>query len=141
MLTKEFFPRSPFRIAGIFPGQAILISRMMDVFTLTGEALKDRGNFFASMFIVLAAGCLVIYFILGYAVNVVAVVRIPVSIVYSWTACANGVVYMIRHFPISSAGRFSMTFCAWIWSSLIGKTIAPAPSQAGLIRTRKLCSS
>ncbi|KAL2158091.1 hypothetical protein VTH06DRAFT_4659 [Thermothelomyces fergusii] len=59
--------------AGIFPGQAILISRMMDVFTLTDEALKDRGNFFASMFIVLAAGCLVVYFVLGYAMNVVAV--------------------------------------------------------------------
>ncbi|KAL2169044.1 hypothetical protein VTG60DRAFT_6543 [Thermothelomyces hinnuleus] len=58
--------------AGIFPGQAILLSRMMNVFTLTGDALKDRGNFFASMFIVLAAGCLVVYFILGYAVNVVA---------------------------------------------------------------------
>ena len=45
---------------------------MMDVFTLTGDALTKRGNFFASMFIVLAAGCLVIYFVLGWAVNVVA---------------------------------------------------------------------
>ncbi|KAK3296564.1 P-loop containing nucleoside triphosphate hydrolase protein [Chaetomium fimeti] len=58
--------------AGVFPGQAILLSRMMDVFTLTGEALKERGNFFASMFIVLAAGCLVFYFVLGWSVNVVA---------------------------------------------------------------------
>ncbi|KAL2146186.1 hypothetical protein VTI28DRAFT_5026 [Corynascus sepedonium] len=58
--------------AGIFPGQAILLSRMMDVFTLTGEALKDRGNFFASMFIALAAGCLVFYFAMGWSVNVVA---------------------------------------------------------------------
>ncbi|KAL2195310.1 ABC transporter [Corynascus similis CBS 632.67] len=53
--------------AGIFPGQAILLSRMMDVFTLTGEALKDRGNFFASMFIVLAACCLVFYFAMGWS--------------------------------------------------------------------------
>ncbi|EAQ88656.1 hypothetical protein CHGG_05275 [Chaetomium globosum CBS 148.51] len=53
--------------AGIFPGQAILLSRMMDVFTLEGEALKERGNFFASMFIVLAAGCLVFYFLLGWS--------------------------------------------------------------------------
>lgn len=59
-------------VAGIFPGQAILLSRMMDVFTLEGEALKERGNFFASMFIVLAAGCLVFYFVLGWSVNVVA---------------------------------------------------------------------
>lgn len=53
---------------------------MIDVFTLTGEAMKDRGNFFASMFIVLAAGCLVFYFILGWSVNVVAAVwMIPSS--------------------------------------------------------------
>lgn len=50
---------------------------MMDVFTLTGEAMKERGNFFASMFIVLAAGCLVIYFVLGWAVNVIAQVCNP----------------------------------------------------------------
>jgi ATP-binding cassette subfamily B (MDR/TAP) protein 1 len=51
---------------------------MMDVFTLTGEAMTDRGDFFASMFIVMAAGCLVFYFIMGWAVNVVAQVR-PLS--------------------------------------------------------------
>jgi ATP-binding cassette subfamily B (MDR/TAP) protein 1 len=66
-----------FTTAAIFPGQAILFSRMMDVFTLTGEAMKDRGNFFASMFIVLAAGCLVIYFVLGWSVNVIAQVCGP----------------------------------------------------------------
>lgn len=50
---------------------------MMDVFTLTGEAMVDRGDFFASMFIVLAAGCLVFYFVMGWAVNVVAQVWLP----------------------------------------------------------------
>lgn len=64
--------------AAIFPGQAILLSRMMDVFTLSGDAMKERGNFFASMFIVLAAGCLVVYFVLGWGVNVVAQVCRPV---------------------------------------------------------------
>jgi ATP-binding cassette subfamily B (MDR/TAP) protein 1 len=44
----------------------------MDVFTLEGEALKARGNFFASMFIVLASGCLVVYMIMGWSVNAVA---------------------------------------------------------------------
>lgn len=44
----------------------------MDVFTLEGEALKDRGNFFASMYIVLASGCLVVYMIMGWSVNAVA---------------------------------------------------------------------
>ncbi|KAL2272078.1 hypothetical protein VTJ83DRAFT_1449 [Remersonia thermophila] len=58
--------------SALFPAQAILMSQMMDVFTLTGEAMENRGNFFATMFIVLAAGCLVIYMLMGWAVNVVA---------------------------------------------------------------------
>lgn len=58
--------------AAAFPGQAILMANMMDVFTLTGSAMARRGDFFATMFIALAAGCLVFYFILGYTTNVVA---------------------------------------------------------------------
>lgn len=42
------------------------------MFTLTGDAMTHRGDFFASMFIVLAAGCLVVYFVMGWSVNVVA---------------------------------------------------------------------
>ncbi|KAL2127194.1 hypothetical protein VTI74DRAFT_11118 [Chaetomium olivicolor] len=63
---------SCFGVAAVFPGQAILLSRMMDVFTLTGEAMTGRGDFFASMFIVIVAGCLVFYFTMGWSVNVVA---------------------------------------------------------------------
>jgi ATP-binding cassette subfamily B (MDR/TAP) protein 1 len=63
--------------AAVFPGQAILLSNMMDVFTLTGEAMTKRGDFFASMFIVMAAGCLIFYFVMGWAVNVVAQVSLP----------------------------------------------------------------
>lgn len=48
---------------------------MVDVFTLTGSALENKGNFYASMFIALAAGCLVSYFILGFTTNIVAQVR------------------------------------------------------------------
>lgn len=44
----------------------------MDVFSLTGSEMEREGNFYATMFIVLAAGCLVAYFALGYATNVVA---------------------------------------------------------------------
>lgn len=55
-----------------YPAQAILLANMVDVFTLTGSALEKRGNFYASMFIVLAAGCLVSYFILGFTTNIVA---------------------------------------------------------------------
>ncbi|KAH7165837.1 P-loop containing nucleoside triphosphate hydrolase protein [Dactylonectria macrodidyma] len=57
---------------GLFPGQAILLANVMDVFTLTGQAMRDRGNFYASMFIVMAAGALVSYFFLGYASNTIA---------------------------------------------------------------------
>ncbi|KAK1753327.1 P-loop containing nucleoside triphosphate hydrolase protein [Echria macrotheca] len=55
-----------------FPAQALLLAEVMDVFTLTGQAMVDRGNFFASMFIVLAAGLFVAYFLLGYATNIIA---------------------------------------------------------------------
>ncbi|CRK24119.1 hypothetical protein BN1708_003810 [Verticillium longisporum] len=55
-----------------FPGQAILLANVMDVFTLTGDAMRSRGSFYATMFIVLAAGCLLSYFSLGYSTNVVA---------------------------------------------------------------------
>ncbi|RGP59629.1 hypothetical protein FLONG3_11145 [Fusarium longipes] len=55
-----------------FPGQAILLAHVVDVFTLTGDSMRDRGNFYASMFIVLAAGLLVSYFVLGYATNTIA---------------------------------------------------------------------
>ncbi|EJP62955.1 ABC transporter [Beauveria bassiana ARSEF 2860] len=55
-----------------FPGQAILVANTVQVFTLTGAKMVERGNFFASMFIVLAAGCLVFYFILGWTSNTIA---------------------------------------------------------------------
>ncbi|KAK4651091.1 hypothetical protein QC762_611200 [Podospora pseudocomata] len=58
--------------AAAFPGQAILMARVMDVFTLTGQAMVDRGNFFACMFIVMAGGCLAVYFVLGWACNTIA---------------------------------------------------------------------
>ncbi|KAH7024980.1 P-loop containing nucleoside triphosphate hydrolase protein [Microdochium trichocladiopsis] len=54
------------------PGQAILMASVVDVFTLTGDAMVQRGDFFASMFIVIAAGCLVGYGMLGYFANIVA---------------------------------------------------------------------
>ena len=57
---------------GLFPGQAILLANVMEVFTLTGSKMTDRGDFYSSMFIVLAAGCLIVYFIMGYSTNSVA---------------------------------------------------------------------
>ncbi|KAG6006479.1 hypothetical protein E4U21_007023 [Claviceps maximensis] len=55
-----------------FPGQAILLANVSDVFTLQGSVMVDRGNFYSSMFIILAAGCFVSYFAIGYAANVVS---------------------------------------------------------------------
>ncbi|GAP87976.1 putative ABC transporter [Rosellinia necatrix] len=58
--------------AAIFPGQAILMSKIIEVFELTGPALESRGNFFALMFLVLGLGALVAYFIIGWSSNVIA---------------------------------------------------------------------
>ncbi|KAL4926789.1 ABC transporter ATP-binding protein [Aspergillus undulatus] len=58
--------------AAVYPGQALLMARVVDVFQLTGDKMRDRGNFFATMFIVLASGCLVTYFAIGYATNTIA---------------------------------------------------------------------
>lgn len=45
----------------------------VDVFTIMDQSrITERGDFFASMFIVLAAGCLISYFTVGYATNIVA---------------------------------------------------------------------
>ena len=62
-------------VAGAVPGQALLMANMVDVFTLTGKDMENRGDFYASMFIVLAAGCLMSYFALGYFTNNIAQVR------------------------------------------------------------------
>lgn len=59
-------------LAASYPGQAILMSRFIDVFQLTGDRMRERGNFFALMFLVIACGSLVAYFALGFASNIVA---------------------------------------------------------------------
>ncbi|UPK99813.1 hypothetical protein LCI18_010748 [Fusarium solani-melongenae] len=58
--------------AAAYPGQAILMSKFIDVFKLTGSAMQTKGNFFALMFLVMACGCLVVYFVLGWTSNVIA---------------------------------------------------------------------
>ncbi|KAH6659132.1 ABC transporter [Truncatella angustata] len=55
-----------------YPGQAILMSKTIAVFELTGSDMEKRGNFFALMFLVLGLGSLVVYFIVGWSSNVVA---------------------------------------------------------------------
>ncbi|KAH6893210.1 P-loop containing nucleoside triphosphate hydrolase protein [Thelonectria olida] len=58
--------------AATYPGQAILLSNVMDVFQLTGDKQRSKGNFFAAMFIVMAAGCFIFYFLLGWCTNTIA---------------------------------------------------------------------
>lgn len=51
----------------------MLMASMVDVFTETDPSkMTERGDFFASMFIVLAAGCLASYFTLGFTMNIIA---------------------------------------------------------------------
>lgn len=78
-----------------FPGQAILTANTVEVFTLTGAAMVDRGNFFATMFIVLAAGCLVFYFILGWATNTIA--QVSPTALKTKLADANDVTQGLSH--------------------------------------------
>lgn len=48
------------------------MGKLLDVFTLQGSEMTNRGNFFALMFFVLALGVLVCYFVLGWTTNLVA---------------------------------------------------------------------
>ncbi|EUC38190.1 hypothetical protein COCCADRAFT_997 [Bipolaris zeicola 26-R-13] len=61
-----------FLSAGLFPGQAILMAYMIDVFTLTGKEMTDEGNFFAAMFVALAGACLFSYYAMGWGTNTLA---------------------------------------------------------------------
>lgn len=59
-------------LGGVFPGQAVLLGGVMDIFQLPLDELRRRGNFLALMFFVLGLGCLVVYFSLGWLTNIVA---------------------------------------------------------------------
>jgi ATP-binding cassette subfamily B (MDR/TAP) protein 1 len=47
------------------------MSRFIEVFELTGDKMRTKGNFFALMFLVLAIGTFVMYFVLGWTSNIV----------------------------------------------------------------------
>lgn len=54
-----------------FPAQAILFSRLLTVFELTGQQARDRADFFSLMFFVVALGNLVSYFCIGWTCNII----------------------------------------------------------------------
>jgi hypothetical protein len=64
-----------FFAAGLFPGQAVLMANMIEVFTLTGSEMTDRGDFFAAMFVALAGASLFSYYVMGWGTNTIAQVR------------------------------------------------------------------
>lgn len=57
---------------GTYPAQAILFSRVLNVFTLEGSEATNEANFWALMFFVVAIANLIAYFILGWLCNVIA---------------------------------------------------------------------
>lgn len=59
-------------VGGVFPGQAVLLGGVMDIFQLPLDEMRRRGNFLALMFFVLGLGCLVVYFSLGWLTNIIA---------------------------------------------------------------------
>jgi ATP-binding cassette subfamily B (MDR/TAP) protein 1 len=56
---------------GTYPAQAILFSRVLNVFTLEGSEATNEANFWALMFFVVAIANLIAYFILGWLCNVI----------------------------------------------------------------------
>lgn len=55
-----------------FPAQALLFSRLIRVFTLSGQEARDEANFYALMFFVVALGNIVAYFSIGWTCNVIS---------------------------------------------------------------------
>ncbi len=58
----------------IYPLQAFIFAKVIEVFTFTGDQLVSRGNFWAGMFGVEAAAVGLAYFVLGYALHYVEVI-------------------------------------------------------------------
>ncbi|CAK1365324.1 Multidrug resistance protein 3 [Cercospora beticola] len=56
---------------GVYPAQAILFSKLINVFTLTGSEGQSEANFYSLMFFVLALASVVAYFGIGWCCNVI----------------------------------------------------------------------
>ncbi|KAF4972245.1 hypothetical protein FSARC_1142 [Fusarium sarcochroum] len=55
----------------VYPGQALVLAEIMDVFTYSGSKLRSQGNFYALIFFVIAIGNFIIYFTLGWFCNTI----------------------------------------------------------------------
>ncbi|KAK4988078.1 hypothetical protein LTR50_004194 [Elasticomyces elasticus] len=56
---------------GTYPAQAVIFSRLINVFTLQGSEAEDQADFYALMFFVLAIANLLGYFSIGWACNTI----------------------------------------------------------------------
>ncbi|KAL8942079.1 MAG: hypothetical protein Q9211_001555 [Gyalolechia sp. 1 TL-2023] len=74
---KSLYPWFALSIVGVliggatYPGQALLFSKLIGVFTLQGSDARDDANFYSLMLFVIAIGNLVAYLIVGWACNVI----------------------------------------------------------------------
>ncbi|KAF7559914.1 hypothetical protein G7046_g4252 [Stylonectria norvegica] len=57
---------------GSNPALAVLFSRILDAFSLTGDAMVERGDFYALMFFVMALANLVVYCVLGWTSTIIS---------------------------------------------------------------------
>ncbi|KAK6530830.1 hypothetical protein TWF281_007667 [Arthrobotrys megalospora] len=57
---------------GTYPALAVLFSRILDVFALSGDAMLKRGDFYSLMFFIMGLGNLIAYGILGWMSAIVA---------------------------------------------------------------------
>ncbi|KAK1706426.1 P-loop containing nucleoside triphosphate hydrolase protein [Colletotrichum acutatum] len=56
--------------AAVDPGQTLLLAKVMSAFT--APDMVQRGNFISSMYFVMALGCMIVYFVMGWATNVIS---------------------------------------------------------------------
>ncbi|OHX00550.1 multidrug resistance protein [Colletotrichum incanum] len=58
--------------AAVFPGQAVLLASVTEVFTARSSSdMVRKGNFISLMYVVMAVGCFLGYFAMGWATNIV----------------------------------------------------------------------
>lgn len=57
---------------GIYPVQAVLLSRLINAFELPQDEIQTEVNFFALMFFILALAALISYAVLGWVTNVIS---------------------------------------------------------------------
>lgn len=60
---------------GVYPAQALLFSRLINVFILPGDEANDRANFFSLMFFIVALATAIAYFVIGWTINLVCIIQ------------------------------------------------------------------